>query len=149
MNPKVRATAVLIEGDHILLTEQKVSKSLDRSWSLPGGTLETGETLEACVIREVKEETGLEVTVDRLLYVCDRIMDNRHVVHITFAVKHVGGELQLGVEPEADANPIKSVKMVPLSELHVYGFSERFCKLARSGFPDSGTYRGAVANIGL
>jgi mutator protein MutT len=139
----------LIEDNRILLTEQKVTKSLSRSWSLPGGTLEAGETLEACVIREVKEETGLEVTVDRLLYVCDRIMDNHHVVHITFAVKHVGGALQLGTEPEAWANPIKSVRMVQLSELHAYGFSERFCDLARSGFPDGGTYRGNVANIGL
>jgi hypothetical protein len=76
-------------------------------------------------------------------------MDNRHVVHITFTVKRVGGELQTGVEPEIDANPIKSVKMVPLSELCAYGFSERFCELARSGFPDSGTYQGDVANIGL
>ena len=149
MNPQVRATAVLIEDDHILLTEQKVTESLARSWSLPGGTLETGETLEACVIREMKEETGLEVAVDRLLYVCDRIMDDHHVVHITFAVKRVGGRLQTGVEPEDWANPIKSVRMVPLSELHAYGFSERFCELARSGFPDGGTYQGTVSNIGL
>ena len=149
MNPQVRATAILIEDDHILLTEQKVTESLARSWSLPGGTLEAGETLEACVIREVKEETGLKVAVGRLLYVCDRIVDNHHVVHITFAVNRVGGELQLGVEPEADANPIKSVRMVPLSELCAYGFSERFCELVRSGFPGGGTYQGEVANIGL
>jgi hypothetical protein len=76
-------------------------------------------------------------------------MDNHHVVHITFAVKRVGGELQLGIEPEAWANPIQSVRMVPLSELHAYGFSERFCELARLGFSDGGTYRGNVANIGL
>jgi mutator protein MutT len=149
MNPKVRATAILIENGHILLTEQKVSESLSRSWSLPGGTLELGETLEECVIREVKEETGLDIVVDKLLYVCDRIMDDRHVVHITLAVRRTGGTLQLGVEPEAGANPIKSVKMVPVSELHEYGFSERFCKLARSGFPNSGTYQGTIANIGL
>lgn len=52
-----------------------------------------------------------------------------------------GGRLQLGVEPEADANPIKSVKMVPLASLQEYGFSERFCELALAGFPGSGSYR--------
>ena len=149
MNPKVRATAVLIENGHILLTEQKVSESLSRSWSLPGGGLEIGETLEQCIIREMKEETGLDVAVERLLYVCDRIMDHRHIVHITFAVRRVGGELQVGVEPEAWANPIKSVRMVPLSKLCQCGFSERFCALAKADFPDSGTYQGAVSTIGL
>jgi mutator protein MutT len=149
MTPKARATAILVENGHVLLAGQKVTESLSRSWSLPGGTLEFGETLEECVIREVKEETGLDVVVDKLLYVCDRILDERHVVHITFIVKRVGGSLQVGVEPEADANPIKSVKMVPLSELRQYGFSERFRQLAQSGFPDSGTYQGLIHNIGL
>lgn len=149
MNPKIRATAVLIEDDQILLTEQRVSESLSRGWSLPGGTLEIGETLEQCVIREMKEETGLDVTAERLLYVCDRILDERHVVHITFAVKRVGGKLQVGVEPEAGANPIKGVRMVPLSELRQHGFSERFCALAQSGFSNSGTYQGLIQNIGL
>ena len=126
-----------------------MTESLSRSWSLPGGTLEFGETLEECVIREVREETGLDVVVDKLLYVCDRIVDDRHIVHISFAVKCVGGSLHVGVEPEVVANPIKSVKMVPLSELHEYGFSKRFCELAKADFPDSGTYQRLVQNIGL
>jgi ADP-ribose pyrophosphatase YjhB (NUDIX family) len=149
MNLKVRATAVLIENGHILLIEQKVTESLRRSWSLPGGTLEFRETLETCVIREVKEETGLDVTLDRLLYVCDRVMDNHHVIHITLSVRRTGGELQAGIEPETDANPIQSVKMVPLSKLREYGFSARFCELAQADFPDSGTYQGPIHNIGL
>lgn len=149
MVPKVRATAVLVEMEHILLVEQRVTESLARSWSLPGGTLEFGETLEECIVREIKEETGLDVVVDRLLYVCDRLQDRRHVVHITLAVKRMGGRLEMGIEPEAGAHPIKSVKMVPLASLGVYGFSERFCRLASAGFPGSGSYQGAVANIGL
>jgi mutator protein MutT len=149
MNPHIRATAVLIEKECILLVEQRVTESLERRWSLPGGKVEIGETLQECVIREVKEETGLDVAVDRLLYVCDRIMDDRHVVHITFSVGRLGGRLRLGAEPEPGANPIKSVKMVPLSALDEYGFSERFCELAIAGFPESGTYQGSVTNIGL
>jgi ADP-ribose pyrophosphatase YjhB (NUDIX family) len=144
---KVRATAVLVEDGEILLVEQYVSDT--RAWSLPGGTLEAGETLDACLVREVREETGLVVGLDRLLYLCDRIEAGRHVVHITFAVRRLGGHLRAGVEPEPGANPIRSVQMVPLRRLREHGFSERFCDLAAAGFPDSGTYRGPVANIGL
>ena len=149
MNPRVRVTAVLVEDDRLLLVEQEITESLGRKWSLPGGTLEAGETLEECAIREVKEETGLDIELGRLLYVCDRIADNRHIVHITFAVERVGGALRQGAEPEPGANPIHSVKMIPLALLPQYGFDERFCELAALGFPESGTYRGAVSNIGL
>jgi ADP-ribose pyrophosphatase YjhB (NUDIX family) len=149
LNPQIRATAILIEEDHILLVEQRVAESLAREWSLPGGTLETDETLEACLVREVKEETGLDIAVDKLLYVCDRIGDDKHVLHVTFAVHRLGGSLRLGAEPEPTAKPIKSVKMVPTRSLGEYGFSKRFCELVLAGFPESGTYHGRVTNIGL
>ena len=149
MNQKVRATIVLIESDQILLVQQKVTDSLERNWSLPGGTLEAGETLEACAIRETKEETGLDVSLERLLYICDRIQDDNHVVHITFAVKREGGCLQVGIEPEPDANPITDVKMVPLESLCEFGYTQRFRDLAMAGFPESGSYQGLVQNIGL
>ena len=144
---KVRATAALIEDGRILLVEQRVNDA--RGWSLPGGTLEEGEALGACLAREILEETGLDVVVERLLYVCDRIACGQHVVHITFAVRRAGGCLRVGCEPEAGANPIKSVEMVPLASLDAYGFSRRFCELVAAGFPDSGTYQGDIANIGL
>jgi len=143
----VRATAVLIEDGRILLVEQRVSDT--RGWSLPGGTLEMGETLEACVVREVKEETGLVVRVDGLLYLGDRIEDGRHVVHITFAVKRVGGCLRVGAEPEPGANSIYSVEMAPIESLAEYGFDRRFRDLASAGFPGRGCYVGSVAHIGL
>ncbi len=147
MYPKVRATAVLIEQDRILLVQQQVDEA--RGWSLPGGALEAGESLAGCVVREVKEETGLDVAVGRLLYVCDRINESQHVVHVTFAVHPVGGQLQVGAEPEAGANPITDVRMVPVASLGDYGFSQRFCDRVAARFADGGTYQGAVSNIGL
>ncbi|MDP6039659.1 MAG: NUDIX hydrolase [Candidatus Latescibacteria bacterium] len=147
MNPKVRVTGILIEDGEILLVEQLVT-NLCR-WSLPGGTLEFGESIEAGLKREMVEETGLGVDVERLLYVCDRLYDDTHVVHMTFEIKRVDGTLIVGEEPESDANPITDVAMVPLDDLETYGFAVRFRELAENGFPNSGTYRGLVENIGL
>ncbi len=65
----IRVTGILIEDDKILLVKQKVSDK--RNWSLPGGKLERGETLEQALIREMNEETGFDVDIIKLLYVCD------------------------------------------------------------------------------
>ena len=92
--PKVRVTGILIENGKILLVEQKVTESQDRAWSLPGGGLEFGESIERCLMREILEETGLEVSVQELLYICDRIQDGRHMVHLTFTLERLGGKLR-------------------------------------------------------
>lgn len=147
MTLKTRVTGILIEEQKILLVKQKVTGS--RNWSLPGGTLEFGETLEECIIREMSEETGLKVEIEKLLYICDRIENENQVVHITFKLKRVGGSLKLGYEPEPNANPITDLKMVPIGELDQYGFSEKFCNLVTNGFPDSGNYMRLIKNIGL
>ena len=71
-------------------------------WSLPGGTLEVGETLAAAVAREVAEETGLAVDVGPVIEVFDRIMldDERrvqyHFVLIDYLCRPVGGVLRAG-----------------------------------------------------
>lgn len=149
MKQKVRCTAVLIEDDAILLVKQKITDALSRQWSLPGGTLEPGETLEECVCREAREETGLEMAIEKLLYICDRIHDDQHTVHVTFLMRSTGGAMQLGIEPEEWANPITDIKMVPLFSLQEYGFDQRFEELATAGFPNAGCYMGPITNIGL
>ncbi len=63
----------------------------------------------------MKEETGLDVEIERLLYFCDRLQDNAHVVHMTFEIRRVDGTLIVGEEPEDDANPITDVAMVPMT----------------------------------
>jgi len=137
----------IIEDDSILLCEQDVAPS--RRWSLPGGTLEFGETIEQCLVREMKEETGLDISVLDLLYVCDRLHEDNHVVHMTFLIERTGGRLGTGDGLEFARGKIKSVKMVPLNELPNYGFTPTFYELARANFPDKGTYKGNVSNIGL
>ena len=148
-NPRVRATAILVEDGKILLLQQRVTESSARAWSLPGGGLDFGETLEECLIREMWEETGLTCGIERLLYVCDRIQDGRHVLHLTFLAHRLDGELELGYEPEKGANEIHAVRFVPFDDITEYGFSPKFREILLNDFPDAGSYMGSVANIGL
>jgi ADP-ribose pyrophosphatase YjhB (NUDIX family) len=84
-------------------------------WSLPGGMLEIGETLESGVAREIAEETGLAVHVGPVVDVFDRILfdqDQRvryHFVLIDYLCRPVAGQLQAGsdVSDVALANPLE------------------------------------------
>lgn len=150
MNPdyifNIRVTGILIENNKILIVQQKLSES--RTWSLPGGRLERGETLEQGLKRELKEETGLTVQIEKLLYLCDVNASGNTILHITFLVSRTDGELTLPTN-EYDANPIHDVRFVPIDELTDYGFSESFIQLIKQDFPNRGSYAGDKKNIGL
>lgn len=71
--PLVGVGGVVIEKGRALLI-RRASEPLRGEWSIPGGMLELGETLEEGVARELLEETGLEVRVLDLIEVFDRIV---------------------------------------------------------------------------
>ena len=71
--PLVGVGGVVIDKGHALLI-RRASEPLRGEWSIPGGMLELGETLEEGVARELLEETGLQVRVLELIEVFDRIV---------------------------------------------------------------------------
>ncbi|OPY30879.1 MAG: ADP-ribose pyrophosphatase [Methanomassiliicoccales archaeon PtaU1.Bin124] len=87
---------VLVDGKLVLIRRGK--EPFLGMYALPGGIVEYGETLERCVVREVKEETGLDVEVIGLAGTySDPQRDPRgHFITVVFNLRHVGGELKGG-----------------------------------------------------
>jgi 8-oxo-dGTP diphosphatase len=75
-NPLPTADVIIEVGDHIVLVRRKYPPE---GWAIPGGFVETGETVESAAVREALEETGLPVTLTALLGVySDPSRDPRH-----------------------------------------------------------------------
>ena len=92
-------------------------------WSLPGGVLELGETLEAGVAREILEETGLVVEVGPVVEVFDRILLDApgqvryHFVLVDYLCRPLGGNLQAG----SDVDDLALAMPGDLDRFHLTG----------------------------
>ncbi|MEY8350391.1 NUDIX hydrolase [Bacillus cereus] len=79
------------------------------AWSLPGGAVEKGETLEATVVREVKEETGLTVEIQGIVAINEKFFTEvgNHALFITFHVDVIDGNIAV-----QDADEISVIEWV-------------------------------------
>ena len=104
--PIVGVGAVIVDEGRVVLIKRKY-EPLRGHWSLPGGMVEIGETLESALSREMLEETGLRVDVGPVIEVFDRIMhDERkrvryHFVLIDYLCWPAGGTLTPGSDVDA------------------------------------------------
>jgi ADP-ribose pyrophosphatase YjhB (NUDIX family) len=98
----VRYQGAIVREHHILLIRQQERASERDYWVIPGGGRLEGETEETCVIREMKEETNLDVQVVRLLLDEAREPGRVYRRAKTYLCTVVGGEAQPGYEPEPE-----------------------------------------------
>jgi 8-oxo-dGTP diphosphatase len=99
---KITLTAdpIIITQDKKIILVKRVFDPYKDHWALPGGIVEYGETVEDAAIREAKEETGLDIKIEKLIGVySDPDRDPRgHFVSVCFLCKPVGGNLETSEE---------------------------------------------------
>jgi len=112
--PALTVDVIVRDGNRVLLVKRK-NNPFKGKWALVGGFVEYGEKVEEAAKRECREETGLEVELERLVGVySDPNRDPRgHVVSICFLARVVGGKLKAG----SDALEAKFFKKIPWNEL--------------------------------
>ncbi|HWP91393.1 MAG TPA: NUDIX hydrolase [Thermodesulfobacteriota bacterium] len=120
---KITLTAdpVIITDDKKIILVKRVFDPYQDQWALPGGIVEYGETVEEAAIREAKEETGLDIKIEKLVGVYsapDR--DPRgHFVSVCFLCKPVGGEIKTSEETkEVKAFSKEEIKGIKLAFDH-------------------------------
>jgi 8-oxo-dGTP diphosphatase len=128
--PVVGVGGVVVQDGRALIVK-RAHEPRKGEWSLPGGTVELGETLVEALRRELREETGLEVDVGEVVEVFDRVhrLEGRiqyHFVIVDYVCYPAGGVLAAG-DDAAD------VAWVSADEIDRYGVNEFAARVIRRG----------------
>jgi ADP-ribose pyrophosphatase YjhB (NUDIX family) len=96
LNPVPASGVILVQNGGVLLVRRKFEPRIGM-WTLPAGFVEAGEDAASCAVREMKEETNLDVDLVRLFDVYSAFDDPRTaVVLILYVGRRTGGEMMCG-----------------------------------------------------
>ncbi len=120
---RVRASAIVVEGDSILLVKHRGHGPEDGRvwWVPPGGGVEGEESLQECARRETFEETGLTVELGNIVYIREFLEPGWHHFEIFFLASSYSGRVVTGENPDVGfldtAHAIENVRFVHRGEM--------------------------------
>lgn len=140
---------LVVQDERVLLVGHRSAGAERVWWMAPGGLVHQGESALDAAAREVKEETGLEVGIDRLVYWLEWIWERSHCVELYFLGKVTGGALTVGTDPELTQSKqvIFDARFFDMKELGQYpvypkGLEGLLKEHLEQGFPPGATYLG-------
>lgn len=94
----IRAIIKDSENNTLILKRAPDSRSNPRCWELPGGKVEPGESFDQAMIREIKEETNLNISLRRAVGIAQQDLPHIHSVHVIMTVDVDSGDLKISDE---------------------------------------------------
>lgn len=107
--------AIFLEGNTVLIAQRDKKDPLAGKWEFPGGKIEPGERPEECLIREIKEEFGVDIAVSGFFAKSVYPYDTRTIELLAYRVTRRSGHFKL--------NAHAAVRWVPLDQLHQFSFA--------------------------
>lgn len=118
ITPKVGVNAIIENEKGEILLEKRMD---DKSWCIVGGWCETGLSPEENIIKEVKEETGFDARINRIISIFSRIANEKYPYssyHIVYSCSIIGGQLEKSHESE-------DVAFLAFDEVHNWHYDHK------------------------
>jgi 8-oxo-dGTP diphosphatase len=135
---RVRVSGICVLEDRLLLVKHRGLGKAGTFWAPPGGGMHFGESATDALVREFREETGLDVEVKRYLCVNEYLGNPLHAVELFFEVGIQSGELLTGHDPEMQQQLIMDVRWWEWGEIR---------KERRAGFHTLLSHGKSVADL--
>lgn len=133
-----RVAAIMIVDNHVLIHKQVK----DKHWALPGGRVELLEDSQTSIVREVKEELGIDVKVDRLLWFTENFFDynnkNYHEIGLYYKVSPTDGGFSMQSEAFFGEEGDRLIyQWVPISQLENIPLYPEFVRTSLRELPEA------------
>lgn len=113
---KTVTAAVIVRDGLVMITRRAEGEKLAGLWEFPGGKQEPGETLQACLARELKEELGLDTKIGSVLAETEYHYDHGSILLVAMKTEVLGGELRLTVHDRLEwvrPNELQGFQLAP------------------------------------
>jgi mutator protein MutT len=111
---RIGVAAIWNQAGQILIDRRKVGGTMGGLWEFPGGKIEPGETVEACIVREIREELAIEITVGEQLISIEHTYPTFHLTLTVHHCQHISG-IPRPIESE-------EIRWVNIGDLNNYQF---------------------------
>ena len=121
LRPRVRVAGIIIENNKILLIEHL--KKNKKYWLVPGGGVDWGESTAEALIREYKEETNLDITVEKFLFLSETIAPDKkkHVINLYFQIKIIKNSIyNMKLGDERNLTDLKFITKEEIENIKLY-----------------------------